>query len=784
MDFFSFEEDLLYHIDQAFVVVSSGLGTGFFQNPHVRDMLKRLNPRHRPMYPLKFLRLLRVICYVLNEEIMLLVKEAYLEYHSGFISSTSDFWWNPVTKASYGACIASMMANRYLMANGMSLYVSSTTLESIKGDLNILDSVSPVPKLTRGKILLDFVNFDDKKSGVNVGTWLSDIHGDLSIKPSYMGTHVVDGAADANSSVKELTVTLAGDSPREMTTAKCDSHQVNTSGRRASGTSSHVKNINPELGRSLQKLHSATGRITRSGTRQKVLQNVRNERKREKYARILHAVRTRWNSDAMETSSAASNQSDLSVAIERMVSASGEDKELYREHRNKLDDIIPTSHDWTLYCQYECGLNPLKVFSEFTQGAYVIVHMELFKSKVCLELLRRKYFEMFKNVSAVEPPVEDLTSRPLNQLVEHVDFTLEGDQRDKFEKVHVMEDAIVRARRIAYRQLSDRLLYKNRTTNKAEGLDLDADITEDLDAGLKDATCLNRMKIMGALLNPMFQSKKRMIAAGLCTESQYDAGEVELLELMTEFYARREGNDNVVVISLDATPNEWTDDDEDVEDLTSPARKMAEEEWRKFRRNYKNFDTLPEVEPVDVLGGYDSEGQPKPSPVLAIGPVKKRGKDLPSRRNHANYVGARGYYDLTNFMIDHKRELPALSNTFLGKLAPYGTSESDCESLFSESGHLAKPHMNRINVETFERMCLAKHRIARIYCDKEKVKQEFIRRWKGKLFGENEDRDDVEFWHQEKGIYLEEFPQHVATLEGIEADDSETETAESGEAAI
>ena len=93
MDFFSFEEDLLYHIDQAFVVVSSGLGTGFFQNPHVRDMLKRLNPRHRPMYPLKFLRLLRVICYVLNEEIMLLVKEAYLEYHSGFISSTSDFWW-------------------------------------------------------------------------------------------------------------------------------------------------------------------------------------------------------------------------------------------------------------------------------------------------------------------------------------------------------------------------------------------------------------------------------------------------------------------------------------------------------------------------------------------------------------------------------------------------------------------------------------------------------------------------------------------------------------------
>ena len=161
-------------------------------------MLKRLSTRHRPMYPLKFLRLLRVICYVLNEEITLLVKEAYLEYHSGFISSTSDFWWNPVTKSSYGACIASMMTHRYLMANGMSLFMSSTTFKSIKGDLKILSSISPAPQLARAKILLDFVDFDEKKSGANVGAWLSDIHSAVSIEPPYMGTHVVDGAADAN----------------------------------------------------------------------------------------------------------------------------------------------------------------------------------------------------------------------------------------------------------------------------------------------------------------------------------------------------------------------------------------------------------------------------------------------------------------------------------------------------------------------------------------------------------------------------------------------------------
>ena len=74
-------------------------------------------------------------------------------------------------------------------------------------------------------------------------------------------------------------------------------------------------------------------------------------------------------------------------------------------------------------------------------------------------------------------------------------------------------------------------------------------------------------------------------------------------------------------------------------------------------------------------------------------------------------------------------------------------------------------------------MCLAKHRIARIYCDKEKAKTELLRRWKGKLFGDNEGRDDVEFWHQEMGIYLDEFPQHEGIFEGIETDESGAGTA-------
>ena len=95
--------------------------------------------------------------------------------------------------------------------------------------------------------------------------------------------------------------------------------------------------------------------------------------------------------------------------------------------------------------------------------------------------------------------------------------------------------------------------------------------------------------------------------------------------------------------------------------------------------------------------------------------------------------------------LDHCKQLPGLNNA-MGKLAPHYTSEANCESLFSESGHLAKPHMNRVSNETFERLVIAKHRMSRIYCSPAKVKEEFLWCWKGKLFGKDEDRDDLQFW--------------------------------------
>ena len=47
------------------------------------------------------------------------------------------------------------------------------------------------------------------------------------------------------------------------------------------------------------------------------------------------------------------------------------------------------------------------------------------------------------------------------------------------------------------------------------------------------------MKIMGAILNPIFHTKLRMIDTHMCTAEQFEAGKEELLDRMERYYERQ-----------------------------------------------------------------------------------------------------------------------------------------------------------------------------------------------------------------------------------------------------
>ena len=66
---------------------------------------------------------------------------------------------------------------------------------------------------------------------------------------------------------------------------------------------------------------------------------------------------------------------------------------------------------------------------------------------------------------------------------------------------------------------------------------------------------------MGAICNPLFQNKLRMVESGLCTDSQYDYGVTEIVDCVDcalgYLYVRK----HVIVVSYhNKVNNEWYND--------------------------------------------------------------------------------------------------------------------------------------------------------------------------------------------------------------------------------
>ena len=59
---------------------------------------------------------------------------------------------------------------------------------------------------------------------------------------------------------------------------------------------------------------------------------------------------------------------------------------------------------------------------------------------------------------------------------------------------------------------------------------VDKDVNQKLMASLVDCDSINEIKMIGAIVNLMFQNIRWMMSAGLCTKKQHDTGEEELLQ--------------------------------------------------------------------------------------------------------------------------------------------------------------------------------------------------------------------------------------------------------------
>ena len=293
------------------------------------------------------------------------------------------------------------MTNGYQFKNGLFLADAQTTLPGvISGDL--IRSEKGI--LHRCQALLDFCMWTQPKTGELIGNWLEECHNAVGCKPSYITSHIVDGAANAAKSVQSLQWNTSEERSQKIIADGCDAHKINTIAGIASGTSKHTDNLNPNLGKNLALLHIWLGRFFNYKAYQDELTSVQKENGREATPRVQRSVVTRWNSSFDETASANANQHDLDIAIRRIVQPGGVSEKVRvvdcREEDGGDKYEVIDEDCWNMYAQYEGAMLPVKRYSKACQTADVIVHEELFWARGAIEELKAPFFVMHKNISA------------------------------------------------------------------------------------------------------------------------------------------------------------------------------------------------------------------------------------------------------------------------------------------------------------------------------------------------------------------------------------------------
>ena len=151
--------------------------------------------------------------------------------------------------------------------------------------------------------------------------------------------------------------------------------------------------------------------------------------------------------------------------------------------------------------------------------------------------------------------------------------------------------------------------------------------------------------------------------------------------------------------------------------------------------------------------------------------------NLPSGRNHADYMDLKGHYQLESYLEDHNDTFPGIYQVGVGEICPNISHEVDCESLFSIAGAAADARRSLQNIRLYERLVILKHRLGHMYCHLPDVRDLYLKRRRANDWNEKEDRDSHEVLESEKEIYLEMYPQN-AELFDEEEEDADKEHAE------
>jgi hypothetical protein len=125
------ELDMLNRVAAVKAAVASKTPLSIFDNPQMREYLRKLDPKHSPPYRLERTRILEVMMDIAMQELVQILKERREQLHNGFVSGTIDFWTDSHRREQYGSFVIDFPAEKYEFENGTALFMSKKTKEEM-----------------------------------------------------------------------------------------------------------------------------------------------------------------------------------------------------------------------------------------------------------------------------------------------------------------------------------------------------------------------------------------------------------------------------------------------------------------------------------------------------------------------------------------------------------------------------------------------------------------------------------------------------------------------------
>lgn len=134
------EDDMMNRVLAVMAAICSKFPLSVYDNEVMRWYLNELNPKHRPPHRLERNRITEVMIDLVMREMKQIVEERRGVLSHSFLSVNTDFWTDTHRKECFGAIVADIIAEKYLLDDGRELFMSKKTAKRL-GD-QVLGNVS------------------------------------------------------------------------------------------------------------------------------------------------------------------------------------------------------------------------------------------------------------------------------------------------------------------------------------------------------------------------------------------------------------------------------------------------------------------------------------------------------------------------------------------------------------------------------------------------------------------------------------------------------------------